>query len=128
MLLFANDTLKADYFDKLSNSVVHILADIVDKLSRDKMRAVVTSVMRTKEKQETICKEIGMPYYASLHEYGHAVDFVTDPLCPSAYALSLCEEINKEYPYRGKKKTVSLIWHQGTGLTKHFHLQTAIEN
>jgi hypothetical protein len=134
MLLFANDNLKAEYFEKLDSSVIPILADIGNKLSRDNLKMIITSIVRLPEKQKEICEEMGVPYYPTLHglfgkeQTCHAVDFVTDPFCDNAYALALCEEINKEYPYTGHKKTDSLLWHQGTGLKKHFHLQTAVEN
>jgi hypothetical protein len=126
MIKFARDELKDEYFNQLNAECVHILAALMDILAQDGVDAIVTCIMRTEEKQKEICEKAGLQYYASLHQYGNAVDVVPSKPLQPGQAESIARELSTEYDY-GKPGKQSVLWHSLAknveGLGFHFHIQ-----
>ena len=79
----------------------------------------VTSIYRSEEDQKRICKEMGVPFYATPHTDYRALDFIIPGATPEIYK-DVEEYINIFYPY-GKEIYKTALYHQGTGF--HIHLQ-----
>jgi len=125
MLKFLDKTRNEFLSDKLPSKLRSIVCDIeyyVNSNSEYKT-LIVTSVFRTKEKQQQICKDLGKKYYASVHEYWRGVDiFIKD--APRSYHKKVADTINEVYPYgSGRFKTVVLHGSNIPGLGFHLHLQ-----
>lgn len=125
MLKFLGDSKEEFLCDKLPSKMRHIICDIEQYVcSTSKYNIIkVTSVFRSHDEQKEICKSLGVPYYASVHEYWRGVDIVIEN-APHSYHKDISEIYSNLYPYgSGKFKTVVLHGSDKEGLGWHLHVQ-----
>lgn len=82
-------------------------------------QVVVTSIIRTREEQEALCKQMGVAYYDTVHTLWRGVDLRSTIYKPDEIEI-LRSMTNKQFEYgRGKKVAV----YHDVGAGPHLHLQ-----
>ena len=121
MIIFApqQDAWEINQLTPRTRKMVHLINMWLVK--EHALHMYITSIIRTEAEQRELCKQMGKPYYASVHQFGRGVDFRV--FQDEEVNSRLLEWVNEGWPYdrtRPGKKT--LIRHIGTA--DHFHLQS----
>ena len=135
MVLFKSDREKAEYWDLSFKNPRHfclVAAALALGHGICGVPGVITSVYRTREEQDAICDQLGIPRYTSVHQLWRGTDLRVswpsregDPGWDESVAQEVCEVLNGAFEYirsDGKPSTVARV--HGTGPNRHIHLQT----
>lgn len=82
-------------------------------------QVVVTGIVRTQQEQIALCKELGVPYYDTVHTLKRGVDIRSSIYTGDEIDI-LLETTNRQFEY-GRGKKVAICHDVGKGA--HLHLQ-----
>jgi len=119
-MLIIRPQLVNEYIEKVNLHCVRLLCEVEAECQAYGCGVEITRIGATTDDQIKICKEIGVPYYQSLHEVLNAIDAIPYGKYEPGMPEFISGKINALYPY-GKEGHVSVLWHMGTGL--HWHIQ-----
>ena len=85
--------------------------------------AVVTGIFRTKEEQEKICRDQGVEFYESVHQFWRGAD-VRSIGIEQKIVEGIVRRVNLAFPYNGSPGKKTAIIHQVGSLGMHIHLQS----